>query len=225
MKRALLLLLILATLAGFFAFRLDRYLTLDVLKQSLVAFLALKSASPYLFTSASFGLYVLVTALSLPGATLMSLAMGAIFGLAAGTLLVSFASSMGATLAFLTARFLLRDTVQRHFGEKLKAINEGVAKDGALYLLTLRLVPAFPFFLINLLMGLTPMPTRTFYWVSQVGMLAGTVVFVNAGTQLAQLQNLSDILSPGLLFSFVLLGVFPIIARQITSWLPRRGPR
>jgi pyruvate/2-oxoglutarate dehydrogenase complex dihydrolipoamide dehydrogenase (E3) component/uncharacterized membrane protein YdjX (TVP38/TMEM64 family) len=222
MKRALLLLLILALIFAFFAFRLDRYLTLDALKQSQDDFLALKVASPWLFTLSCFGLYVLVTALSLPGALVMTLAMGATFGLAAGTLLVSFASSIGATLAFLTARFLLRDAVQRRFGDKLQAINAGVAKDGALYLFTLRLVPAFPFFLINLLMGLTPMPTRTFYWVSQVGMLAGTLVFVNAGTQLAQLQSLSGILSPGLLFSFVLLGVFPLIARKTTAWLQGR---
>jgi pyruvate/2-oxoglutarate dehydrogenase complex dihydrolipoamide dehydrogenase (E3) component/uncharacterized membrane protein YdjX (TVP38/TMEM64 family) len=165
---------------------------------------------------------VLVTALSLPGAAVMTLAMGALFGLLWGTLLVSFASSIGATLAFLASRFVLRDSVQQRFGDKLKAINDGVARDGALYLFTLRMVPLFPFFLINLLMGLTPMRARTFYWVSQLGMLAGTLVFVNAGTQLAQLQSLSGILSPGLLFSFALLGVFPMIANRFIQWLQRR---
>ncbi|MGV8892509.1 MAG: FAD-dependent oxidoreductase [Burkholderiaceae bacterium] len=222
MKRILLVLLIVGLVIGFFAFDLDRFLTLESLKQSQGDFAALKAQSPWLVTAIAFALYVLVTALSLPGALIMTLAMGALFGLAVGTLLVSFASSIGATLAFLAARFVLRDTVQRRFGDKLGAINDGVAKDGALYLFTLRLVPVFPFFLINLLMGLTPMRARTFYWVSQLGMLAGTVVFVNAGTQLAQLQSLSGILSPGLLFSFALLGIFPFIAKKTTAWMQGR---
>jgi len=222
MKRTLLVLLILALVASFFVFDLERLLTLESLKQSQSDFAALKVQSPWVVAAAGFVLYVIAAALSLPGALIMTLAMGALFGLVMGTLLVSFASSIGATLAFLASRFVLRDTVQQRFGDKLKAINEGIARDGALYLFTLRLVPIFPFFLINLLMGLTPMRTRTFYWVSQVGMLAGTLVFVNAGTQLAQLQSLSGILSPGLLFSFVLLGVFPMIAKKITSWLQRR---
>lgn len=222
MKRLLLVLLVLVLVAGFFAFDLDRFLTLESLKQSQEGFIALKMQSPWLVTAIAFVLYVLVAALSLPGALIMTLAMGALFGLTVGTLLVSFASSIGATLAFLAARFVLRDTVQQRFGDKLKAINDGVAKDGALYLFTLRLVPVFPFFLINLLMGLTPMRARTFYWVSQLGMLAGTLVFVNAGTQLAQLQSLSGILSPGLLFSFSLLGIFPIIAKKTTAWMQGR---
>ncbi len=222
MKRLLLILLILALVASFFVFDLGRFLTLESLKQSQNDFAALKMQSPWLVAFVSFVLYVIAAALSLPGALIMTLAVGALFGLVMGTLLVSFASSIGATLAFLASRFLLRDIVQQRFGDKLKAINEGVAKDGALYLFTLRLVPVFPFFLINLLMGLTPMRTRTFYWVSQVGMLAGTLVFVNAGTQLAQLQSLSGILSPGMLFSFALLGIFPMIAKKITAWLQRR---
>ncbi len=222
MKRTLLVLLILALVASFFVFDLERLLTLESLKQSQSDFAALKVQSPWVVAAAGFVLYVIAAALSLPGALIMTLAMGALFGLVMGTLLVSFASSIGATLAFLASRFVLRDTVQQRFGDKLKAINEGIARDGALYLFTLRLVPIFPFFLINLLMGLTPMRTRTFYWGSQGGMLAGTLVFVNAGTQLAQLQSLSGILSPGLLFSFVLLGVFPMIAKKITSWLQRR---
>lgn len=222
MKRILLVLLIIALVISFFAFDLNRFLTLESLQQSQGDFAALKAQSPWLIASMAFALYVLVTALSLPGALIMTLAMGALFGLAVGTLLVSFASSIGATLAFLAARFVLRDTVQRRFGDKLGAINDGVAKDGALYLFTLRLIPVFPFFLINLLMGLTPMRARTFYWVSQLGMLAGTVVFVNAGTQLAQLQSLSGILSPGLLFSFALLGIFPFIAKKTTAWMQGR---
>jgi len=222
MKRSLLVLLILLLLASFFVFDLERFLTLESLKQSLSDFAALKAQSPWLLAMAGFLLYVIAAALSLPGALIMTLAMGALFGLVAGTILVSFASTIGATLAFLASRFVLCDAVQQRFGDKLKAINEGVAKDGALYLFTLRLVPVFPFFLINLLMGLTPIRTRTFFWVSQVGMLAGTLVFVNAGTQLAQLQSLSGILSPGMLFSFVLLGVFPILAKKITAWLQRR---
>ena len=171
---------------------------------------------------AYFLIYVAVTALSLPGAAVMTLAGGALFGLGIGTLLVSFASSIGATLAFLVSRFLLRDWVQARYGERLGAINPGMEKDGAFYLFTLRLVPVFPFFIINLLMGLTPIRTRTFYWVSQVGMLAGTLVYVNAGTQLARLDSLSGILSPGLLASFALLGVFPLLAKRLVAWVQAR---
>ncbi|OGB30325.1 MAG: pyridine nucleotide-disulfide oxidoreductase [Burkholderiales bacterium RIFCSPLOWO2_12_FULL_61_40] len=222
MKRALLLLLIGVLVATVLVLDLDRFLTLENLKFRQGDFLAFKAQSPWLFAAIAFALYVLVAALSLPGALVMTLAMGALFGLVGGTLLVSFASSLGATLAFLASRFLLRNAVQRRFGDKLKAIDAGVARDGALYLFTLRLVPLFPFFLINLLMGLTPMRTRTFYAVSQLGMLAGTLVFVNAGTQLAQLQSLSGLVSPGLLFSFALLGVFPMIAKKINAWLQAR---
>jgi pyruvate/2-oxoglutarate dehydrogenase complex dihydrolipoamide dehydrogenase (E3) component/uncharacterized membrane protein YdjX (TVP38/TMEM64 family) len=222
MKRAALLLLIVALVAAFFAFDLQQYLTLESLQARRDEFNALKEQSPWLVTGVAFLGYVLVTALSLPGALVMTVAMGALFGLLWGTLLVSFASTIGATLAFLASRFVLRDSVQRRFGDKLKTINDGIARDGALYLFTLRMVPLFPFFLINLLLGLTPMKTRTFYWVSQVGMLAGTLVFVNAGTQLAQLESLSGILSPALLFSFALLGVFPMIANKFIQWLQRR---
>jgi pyruvate/2-oxoglutarate dehydrogenase complex dihydrolipoamide dehydrogenase (E3) component/uncharacterized membrane protein YdjX (TVP38/TMEM64 family) len=222
MKRILMVLLILAMIASFFAFDLEHYLTLASLKQSQSDFMALKAESPWLVAAAGFILYVVAAALSLPGALIMTLAMGAVFGLVMGTFIVSFASSIGATLAFLASRFVLRNWVQQRFGGKLKTINNGIARDGALYLFTLRLVPIFPFFLINLLMGLTPMRTRTFYWVSQVGMLAGTLVFVNAGTQLAQLQSLSGILSSGMLLSFALLGIFPLVAKKITVWLQRR---
>ena len=163
-----------------------------------------------------------VTALSLPGAALMTLAAGAIFGLGWGLLIVSFASSVGATLAFLVSRHLLRDSIQNRYGKSLKSINQGVERDGAFYLFALRLVPAFPFFLINLVMGLTPLKTWTFYWVSQLGMLAGTAVYVNAGTQLAQIQSLGDVASPGLLGAFALLGIFPIIAKKLIDGLRAR---
>jgi pyruvate/2-oxoglutarate dehydrogenase complex dihydrolipoamide dehydrogenase (E3) component/uncharacterized membrane protein YdjX (TVP38/TMEM64 family) len=165
---------------------------------------------------------VAVTGLSLPGAALMTLVAGAVFGLLWGTVIVSFASSLGATLAFLASRFLLRDAIQGRFGDKLRAINAGVEKEGAFYLFTLRLVPAFPFFVINLVMGLTPMKTRTFYWVSQVGMLAGTLVYVNAGTQLARLESVKGILSPGLLASFAALGLFPLVAKKIVDTVRAR---
>ena len=222
MKRPALLLLIVALVAAFFAFDLHQLLTLESLQAQREDFAALKEQSPWLVAGSAFLGYVLVAALSLPGALVMTLAMGVLFGFWWGALLVSFASTIGATLAFLASRFVLRDAVQQRFGDKLKTINDGVARDGALYLFTLRMVPLFPFFLINLLMGLTPMKTRTFYWVSQVGMLAGTLVFVNAGTQLAQLESLSGILSPALLFSFALLGLFPMIAHKFIQWLQRR---
>lgn len=217
MKKAILALLVVAAIALFFGMGLDQHLTLSALKDGQGKFAVMLAQSPVLVPLVSFVVYVVVVALSLPGATIMGLAMGALFGLWYGTLLVSFASTIGATLAFLTSRYLLRDYVQHHFGDKLKAINEGMAKDGALYLFMLRLVPIFPFFLINLLMGLTQIHTRTFYWVSQVGMLAGTIVYVNAGTQLARIDNLSDIISPGVLLSFALLGVFPLIAKRIVQ--------
>ena len=177
------------------------------MKDSLDTFQSQIAQNPVLSIGVFFAIYVAVTALSLPGAAILTLAAGALFGLVQGLVIVSFASSVGATLAFLVSRFILRDTVRNKFKEKLKKIDEGVEKQGAFYLFTLRLVPVFPFFLINLLMGLTSLKTWTFYWVSQVGMLAGTAVYVNAGTQLAQIDSLSGIVSPGLIFSFVLLGI------------------
>ncbi len=221
-KRILIIFLMVAIAAIFFHFNLHHLLTLDGIKAGQNQFQALLSANPLLVGSAFFALYVLVAALSLPGAAVMTLAAGALFGLLWGTLIVSFASSIGASLAFLVSRYLLRDAVQQRFGNRLQAINEGVEKDGAFYLFTLRLVPAFPFFLINLLMGLTTIRIATFYWVSQLGMLAGTLVFVNAGTQLAQLNSVSGILSPTLVLSFLLLGIFPLLAKKILSILKAR---
>lgn len=203
-------------------FELGQLLTLDSLKASRDSLLAQYQASPWVTLAAFFTVYVVVTALSIPGATVLTLAAGAMFGLGVGLVLASFASSIGATLAFLVSRYLLRDSVQSRFGKQLAPINDGVKRDGALYLLTLRLVPVFPFFVINLLMGLTPMPARRFYWVSQLGMLAGTAVYVNAGTQLAAIQSLRDVVSPGLLLSFALLGVFPLIGKAVADWLKAR---
>ncbi|MDO8463907.1 MAG: TVP38/TMEM64 family protein [Gallionella sp.] len=215
MKRAILALLVIAAIALFFGMGLDQHLTLGALKEGQGKFAVMLEQSPWRVTLIAFVLYVAVVALSLPGATVMGLAAGALFGFWYGTLFVSFASTIGATLAFLISRYLLRDFIQHRFGDKLKAVNEGMAKDGALYLFMLRLVPAFPFFLINLLMGLTQIRTRAFYWVSQLGMLAGTMVYVNAGTQLAHIENLSGIISPEVLLSFALLGMFPLIAKRV----------
>lgn len=222
MKKVVLIVIVIALIAAFFLFDYDQYLTFEQLKSSQAQFDLWFERNPWLIGLAFFGLYVLVTALSLPGAVIMTLAAGALFGLWLGTLIVSFASSLGATLAFLVARFLLRDSVQTRFGRRLDAINRGVEKDGAFYLFTLRLVPLFPFFVINLVMGLTPIRTWTFYWVSQVGMLAGTLIYINAGTQLAGMDSPSDIVSANLILSFALLAAFPWIARGILGAV-RRG--
>ena len=204
-------------IAAFFAFDLGHYLNLQTLKDQQAAITDFQASRPLLGVAIYFVIYVVTTALSLPGAALLTLAGGAVFGLLWGTVIVSFASTIGATLAFLMSRFLLRDWVSHRFGQRLAAIDEGVRREGAFYLFTLRLVPVFPFFLVNLLLGLTGMKARTFYWVSQIGMFAGTVVYVNAGTQLGKLESLSGILSPALLGSFVLLGIFPLIARKIVE--------
>ncbi|MFN7727235.1 MAG: FAD-dependent oxidoreductase [Rubrivivax sp.] len=212
-------------LAGVLAWRhfdLGTLLTLDHLKASRDALQARVQAQPLATAGGFFLLYVLATALSFPGAVVLTLAAGAMFGLGWGLLLVSFASSLGALLAFLTARYLLRDAIQGRFGARLAPLNEGERRHGTLSLLTLPLVPVFPFWLVNLLMGLTPMGAGRFYAVSQVGMLAGTAVYVNAGTQLAALRSASDILSPGLLGSFVLLGLFPLLAKAGAGWLAQR---
>ncbi len=222
LRKVLLLIGVLLGVVAFFAFDLNRFFSLDFLKESQARFAALRETQPLALAAGFFLIYIAVTALSLPGATIVTLAGGAIFGLGWGLLLVSFASSIGATLAFLTARFLLRDSVQSRFGQRLADMDKGIQKDGAFYLFTLRLIPVVPFFVINLLMGLTKMKAWTFYWVSQLGMLAGTAVYVNAGTQLGQIESLQGILSPGLLGSFVLLGLFPLIARRIVEAVQKR---
>jgi pyruvate/2-oxoglutarate dehydrogenase complex dihydrolipoamide dehydrogenase (E3) component/uncharacterized membrane protein YdjX (TVP38/TMEM64 family) len=221
-KRGILLLIIALLIAAFFVFDLGRFLSFDYLQSQRAAIIDYYRANPLATVLAYFLVYVLVTGLSLPGAAIMTLAGGGVFGLLWGTVIVSFASTLGATLAFLLSRFLLRDWVQQRFGDRLKAINQGIEKDGPFYLFGLRLVPLFPFFVINLAMGLTPMRTLTYAWVSQVGMLAGTVVYVNAGTQLGQLESASGILSPGILGSFILLAVFPLVARRLLDGLKAR---
>jgi pyruvate/2-oxoglutarate dehydrogenase complex dihydrolipoamide dehydrogenase (E3) component/uncharacterized membrane protein YdjX (TVP38/TMEM64 family) len=216
-KRLLLLAVVAAAIAAFFVFDLKQVLSLEYFQASRAKIDAFHASHPWQTAAVFFAVYVAVTALSLPGAAIMTLIAGAIFGVLAGTVLVSFASSIGATLAFLVSRFLLRDWVQSRVGDKLKAINDGVAKEGAFYLFALRLVPLFPFWLINLAMGLTSIRTRTFYWVSQLGMLAGTVVYVYAGTQLGQFR-----ISPGLIFAFALLGIFPLVAKKVLDAIKAR---
>jgi pyruvate/2-oxoglutarate dehydrogenase complex dihydrolipoamide dehydrogenase (E3) component/uncharacterized membrane protein YdjX (TVP38/TMEM64 family) len=221
--RKLLLLVALAVLIGaFFVFDLGRFFSLDYFKSHQAALEAYRATHPGLTAGIFFVVYVAATGLSLPGATILTLAAGAIFGLPWGTVIVSFASALGATLAFFAARFVLRDWVQSRFGDRLKAINTGMEREGGFYLFTLRLIPIFPFFVINLAMGLTSIRVWTFYWVSQIGMLAGTLVYVNAGTQLARIDSLQGILSPGLLASFALLGIFPLVARKIVAVVKTR---
>jgi len=220
MNSKYLVIVVIALLGGaFFYFDLGHFLSLDFLKSSQAELAELVKDRPLISGLAFFGVYIAVTALSLPGAAIMTLAAGAIFGIAWGLLIVSFASTIGATLAMLVSRFVLRDQVMKSFGGKLKAIDEGIEKDGAFYLFTLRLVPAFPFFAINLLMGLTKVSVPVFFLVSQIGMLPGTLVFINAGTQLAQIESLQGILSPALIGSFILLGIFPLIAKKIVDYV------
>ncbi len=212
--RLILAAMIAVAIGGFFWLDLGRYLSLDTLRTQHAALQAFVVANELVAAAGFFLLYVAVTALSIPGAAVMTLAAGAVFGLFEGTLLVSFASSIGATLAFLLARFLLRDWVERRFAWATEKINAGVRREGGYYLFSLRLVPLFPFFVINLVMGLTRLRTWTFYWVSQAGMLPGTLVYVNAGTQLGRIEQPGDILSPALIASFVLLGLFPLLAKK-----------
>ncbi|MBB1401361.1 FAD-dependent oxidoreductase [Pseudoalteromonas sp. SG45-1] len=221
-KKIFLLLIAAAAVGLFFHFDLHQLLTLDGLKGSMDQFNQYKEQSPLLVIGGFFLLYVVVTALSLPGAAILTLAAGALLGLVEGLLVASFASTIGATLAFLVSRYLLRDTIKQRFPERLAAIDAGVEREGGFYLFTLRLVPVFPFFLINLLMGVTSIKSWTYYWVSQAGMLAGTFVFVNAGTQLAQIESLSGILSFNLILSFALLGIFPFIAKGILNVFKKR---
>jgi len=215
-KLIILGLLVLGVVA-FRYFDLGQYLTLDYIKASQHQFQALYQSNRFLVVAAYMGIYIAVTALSLPGAAVLTLAGGGLFGLAVGTVAVSFASTIGATLACVVSRYLLREWVQNKFGDRLAAINNGIEKEGAFYLFSLRLVPIFPFFVINLLMGLTRMRLFTFYWVSQIGMLAGTIVYVNAGKELAKIDSLSGIMSPGVLISFAILGLFPIGVKKILS--------
>ena len=220
-KKAILVLVLLGAIVAYFVFDLGQILSLENFKASQSEIVAAKDANPILYIAGFFILYVAVTGLSIPGAAIMSLVAGALFGVLMGTIIVSFASTLGATLALLSARFVLRDWVQGKFGERLRAVDDGLEKDGAFYLFTLRLIPVFPFFVINLLMGLTRIKTRTFFWVSQLGMLPATIVFVNAGTQISRIESTSGLLSPTLIASFVALAFFPWAAKAIVALVTR----
>ncbi|PLK23648.1 pyridine nucleotide-disulfide oxidoreductase [Porphyrobacter sp. TH134] len=222
MKKLAILAALAAVVAAYFAFDLGQYLTLAGIKGAVAEWEAFYAENPVAVIAAFFAAYVAVTAASLPGAAIMTLAAGALFGLVTGTILVSFASTLGATLAFLSSRYVLRDSIEARFGERLKAINAGVERDGAFYLFSLRMIPAFPFFVVNLVMGLTRIRVATYVWVSQLGMLLGTAVYVNAGTQLARIESLSGIASPGVLGSFVLLGIAPWLAKLVIGVVQRR---
>ncbi len=222
MKTKLILVAIVAALiAAFFIFDLGQYLSLDYLKAQKDALNDLYRSKPILIITMFFLAYVAMAALALPAATILTLAGGAIFGFWTGLIVVSFASTIGATIAFLLTRYLFHDAIQSKFGDRLQAINNGIEREGAFYVFGLRLVPLFPFVVVNSVLGLTKLKTWTFYWSSQIGMLAGTAVYVNAGTQLANIDTLGDIANPKLLLSFALLGVFPIIAKYALAFLKR----
>jgi dihydrolipoamide dehydrogenase len=221
-KKWLLVLLVALAVGAIFYFDLHKNLSFEAIKSQQQNLQSKFAKNPIGFGFAFFAIYVAATAISLPGAIILTLASGAIFGLWTGLLIASFASSAGATLAFLGARFMLRDWVQARFGQRLSSINRGVEKDGPFYLFTLRLIPVFPFFAVNLLMGLTPIKTLTFYWVSQLGMLAGTLVYVTAGTELGKIESMRGILSPTLIAAFAALGLFPLVARKFIDWLAAR---
>ncbi len=206
----------------FLAFDLDRFLTLEYIKESQASFQKLYENNQFGIISIYILIYIAVTALSLPGAAILTLAGGALFGLVAGTIAVSIASTSGATLACLVSRFILREWVQEKFGDKIQAINDGIEREGGFYLFTVRLIPVFPFFIINLVMGLTRIPLKTFFWVSQLGMLPGTIVFVNAGKELGKIESASGILSPTLLVSFAILGLFPITVKKIMGLVRKK---
>ncbi|MEP7056147.1 MAG: FAD-dependent oxidoreductase [Caldimonas sp.] len=222
-KKLIVIAALIGAVLAFFLLDLGRFFGLDAIRAQQARVAALYAASPLAVLGAYFALYVAVTALSLPGATVLTLAGGAVFGLGIGTLVTSFASSLGATLAFLASRHLFRDWVQSRFRARLDAVDAGLAKDGAYYLFTLRLVPLVPFFVVNLVMGLTRMKAGTFYWVSQLGMLAGTLIYVNAGTELARIESLRGIVSPALVGSLLLLGIFPLVAKKIVDAVSARN--
>jgi len=221
MKRLALLIPLAALILAVFALDLDRYLTLDAFHAGGETFDALYAQNPWLVVGGYFAIHAVAT-LFLPIAALMAVVAGALFGFWKGVPIASFAAAMAATLAFWLSRFILHDTIQRHFGERLAAVNAGMAKDGAFYLFSMRLVPVIPFFMINLVMGLSPIKTRTFYWVTQLGMLAGILVYVNAGTQLAEVYSLSDVFSPALIGSLALLGVLPLLGKKALGLLRGR---
>lgn len=216
-QRIALVALLIILVGAFFVFDLGQYVSLEYLKASQQRFEALYATHTVAVIAGYMGIYIVATSLSLPGAAVLTLAGGALFGLWVGLAVVSFASTIGATLACLVSRFVLQEWVQRRFGARLTVINQGIEREGGFYLFTLRLVPLFPFWMINLLMGLTHIRIWTFFWISQVGMLPGTLVYVNAGRELGRVESLGGILSPGLLLSFALLGIFPLAAKKLIS--------
>jgi len=216
-KKIIAVLAIVVLVALFKVLNVEDYLSLSYIKASQVKFETLYAENRAAVIAGFMLMYIVVTSLSLPGGAVMGLAAGALFGLLTGAIAVSFASTVGATIACFVSRFMLRDWIQTKFGHKLKTVNEGIQREGAFYLFTLRLIPVFPFWLINLIMGLTKMPLRRYYWVSQVGMLPGTIVFVNAGKELGKIESLSGIFSPGLILSFALLGLFPIATKKLLA--------
>jgi uncharacterized membrane protein YdjX (TVP38/TMEM64 family) len=216
-KKILIVSAIVVLIAAFRIFHVEDYLTLTYIKESQARFEALYATHRLALIAGFMLMYIVVTSLSLPGAAVLGLAAGALFGLVTGTIAVSFASTIGAAIACLVSRFILRDWIQTKFGDKLKTVNEGIEREGAFYLFTLRLIPIFPFWLINLVMGLTRIPLRKYYWVSQLGMLPGTIVFVNAGKELGKIDSLAGIFSPGLILSFALLGLFPIATKKLLT--------
>lgn len=217
LNKIIIVFVIIGLIAAFRLFHLEEYLSLTYIKESQERFQALYAERRVAVVATFMLIYIISTSLSLPGGAVLGLAAGALFGLVTGAVAVSFASTIGATIASFVARFLLRDWIQNKFGDRLKTINEGIEREGAFYLFTLRLIPVFPFWLINLVMGLTKMPLRTYYWVSQIGMLPGTLVFVNAGKELGKIESLSGIFSPGLIFSFALLGLLPIVTKKLLA--------
>jgi uncharacterized membrane protein YdjX (TVP38/TMEM64 family) len=217
--KIILIIIFAVLIAAFFLFDFGQYFNLEFIKTKQAEIDAFYMANPITAALSFFSIYVFLTGLSLPAAGIMTLIGGAIFGLVWGTVLVSFASSIGATLAFLVSRYLFRDIIQQKFSQQLKPINEGIEMDGGLYLFTLRLVPVFPFFIINLVMGLTPIRTITFFLVSQVGMLPASMIIINAGTQLAQINDPGDILSFNIIVSFALLGIFPLLAKKTVDFI------
>ncbi|RBM39775.1 TVP38/TMEM64 family protein [Vibrio tarriae] len=223
MYKKLIIAIVLIAIAALLVTQFSQYLTLDVAKAKQAELANYIDAHLLQAALIYFVVYVLLTAFSIPGATVVTLLGAALFGFWLSLMLASFASTIGATLAFLSSRFLLRDWVQAKFADKLQTINQGIERDGAFYLLSLRLIPIFPFFLINLVMGLTPISTWRYYWVSQLGMLPGTAVYLNAGTQLAEISSLGEIVSLPVLASFVLLGVFPIVVKWLMGKFQQRA--
>lgn len=217
LKKILILIVIVGLIVAVKVLNLDQYLTLPYLKGSLDKFKTLYENHRVMVIAGYFVVYVLTTSLSLPGASPLGIAGGALFGFWTATIVVSFASTIGATLSCSISRFLLRDWIHKKFGDKIAKVNEGIEKEGAFYLFSLRLIPVFPFWMINLVMGLTKMPLPKFYWVSQIGMLPGTMVFVNAGKELGKIDSLKGILSPGLIISFALIGIFPIVIKKLLA--------